>query len=253
MAQLAVMGNKSSTPKQELARVRERAHTELPAVQVSGRYHQLPKRLEDDYVLDSVELGTGYNGSVYLARSKTTGEKFAVKPFKLYRLSKTQRRELRNEVEVTLTMDHPHVARLRDVFEDETQLRLVTECLEGGELFDRIMKVHRFSERDACDTTFQILLAVNYLHSKGIVHRDIKLENFLYDTKALNHLKLIDFGFSRFAHSKKMRLGYGTLAYMAPEVDAQRERAVLPSHWNQNPPIMFRARSVCDCLGGLHH
>lgn len=206
--------SKGPTVKQELARVR--SCERLP--QVTGRYHRLPRRIDDDYVVGDKELGQGHNGSVYLATSRSTGEQFAVKPFKLFRISKAKQRELRNEVEVTLAMDHPHVARLRDVYEDEDYLQLVTERLMGGELFDRIQKLQRFSESDAREATYQILLAVNYLHSKGIVHRDIKLENFLYDSKEYTHLKLIDFGFSRFTTNKRMKLGCGTLAYMAPEV-----------------------------------
>mmetsp|Transcript_45000 Transcript_45000/g.104110 ORF Transcript_45000/g.104110 Transcript_45000/m.104110 type:complete len:561 (+) Transcript_45000:3-1685(+) len=213
----SLMGNQTSS-RQELAKVRLRTSSLLPKVQVTGRYHQLPKRIEDDYVVENKELGTGYNGSVYLARSVCGNEKFAVKPFKLSQITAAQRRELRNEVEVTLAMDHPHVARLRDVYEGETMLQLVMECLEGGELFDRIMKVHRFRESDAQESTYQMLLAINYLHSMGIVHRDIKLENFMFETKAYDHLKLIDFGFSRFARDKRMKLGCGTLSYMAPEV-----------------------------------
>lgn len=178
----------------------------------------LPRRIEDDYIVEEKELGTGHNGSVYLAKSMASGEKCAVKPFKLFRITKAQMRELRNEVEVTLAMDHPHVARLRDVYECEQYLKMVTECLEGGELFDRIMKFKRFNESDARETTHQILLAINYLHSKGICHRDIKLENFLYDTKECKHLKLIDFGFSRYTRNKTMKLACGTLAYTAPEV-----------------------------------
>jgi calcium-dependent protein kinase len=213
------MGNKQTTAKQELKVVREVSKTKHALGQVTGRFHVLPKRIEDDYVLEpSQELGTGYNGSVFLAKSKDTHETFAVKPFRLYRITQAQKRELKNEVEVFLAMDHPHVGRLRDVYEDESELRLVMERLEGGELFDRVTAVGRFSEKDAQDTMYQILKAINYIHNKGIVHRDIKLENFLYDSKSYAHLKLIDFGFSRFTSNKRMQLGCGTLAYMAPEV-----------------------------------
>lgn len=217
----AAMGNsgQKSSCQQELASLRSHASTTLNLVQVTGRYHRLPKRLEDDYVVKPQGLGTGYNGTVYLATSKTNKLKYAVKPFKLHRLSKGQKRELRNELEVFLAMDHPHVARLTDVYEDESQLRLVMECLVGGELFERVQKLNRFSERDAADAMYQILLATNYLHSQGIVHRDIKLENFLYDSEKFDHLKLIDFGFSRYTtNNRKMKLGCGTLAYMAPEI-----------------------------------
>merc|ERR1719359_1631643 len=93
------------------------------------------------------------------------------------------------------------------------------ECMAGGELFDRITSLKRFEEKDAAEATKQMLLAVNYVHSHGIVHRDLKLENFLYDTEGSTHLKLIDFGFSKFFNSKeRMHTSCGTLAYVAPEV-----------------------------------
>ncbi|CAE8696778.1 unnamed protein product, partial [Polarella glacialis] len=165
-------------------------------VQVSGRYHVLPKRLEDDYALTPTELGSGFNGSVLLARCRVSGEKVAVKPFKLFGIAPAQRRLLRNEAEIFLSMDYPQVARLKDVYQDEMELRLVSECLDGGELFDRLATRRTFTERDAASAAYQMLLAVNYVHGKGVVHRDIKLENFLFDKKDGDHLKLIDFGFS---------------------------------------------------------
>jgi Ca2+-binding EF-hand superfamily protein len=91
--------------------------------------------------------------------------------------------------------------------------------MEGGELFDRITAKKKFLENDAAEAVFQMLLALNYIHSHGIVHRDIKLENFLYDYKDSDHLKLIDFGFSKvWDPNVKMRVSCGTLSYVAPEV-----------------------------------
>merc|ERR1719382_1887174 len=94
-------------------------------------------------------------------------------------------------------MDHPHVARLVDVYESQERLDLVMECMSGGELFKRVVEKKYFSERDGAAVAWQMLLAVNYIHSHDIVHRDLKLENFLYEAKDSNHLKLIDFGFSK--------------------------------------------------------
>ena len=128
------------------------------------------------------------------------------------------------QVEVFLSLDHPHVCRLFDVYETHDRIDLVMEALEGGELYERV-NAGRFSERDAADATYQMLLAIRYLHSLGIVHRDIKLENFLYDAKGSNHLKLIDFGFSKAwdpeVNQKKMKMSCGTICYVAPEVILQ--------------------------------
>jgi calcium-dependent protein kinase len=121
-------------------------------------------------------------------------------------------------------MDHPHIARLVNVYETPKTLSLVMECCEGGELFDRLKDVKRLPEPEAAHVTQQMLLAVHYLHSHGIAHRDLKLENFLFDQRGGNLLKLIDFGFSRFCDQtgpprlRRMRTACGTLNYAAPEV-----------------------------------
>jgi calcium-dependent protein kinase len=206
-----------------LVEATESAEARVGRTSVQGRYHRLPKRIDDDYIIKSEEaLGEGYNGSVYLATNKTTGRKFAVKAFKLSGVDETKKSQLATEAGIYLSMDHPHVARLVDVYESEHTLSLVMECCEGGELFDRVSARKRFTEVDAADSTVQMLLAVNYLHSCGVVHRDLKLENFLYEKKAgegADFLKLIDFGFSKiWEKNTKMELSCGTLSYVAPEV-----------------------------------
>jgi calcium-dependent protein kinase len=196
-----------------------RAESRSGKLNISGRYHKLPKKLEDDYKPLSKVLGSGYNGSVYLAESNTTKAKFAVKGFKLHGINAEKRQELENEVEIFLGMDHPHVARLNDVYEGQDELNLVMECMSGGELFKRVVAKKRFTEKDAADAAWQMLLAISYIHSHGVVHRDIKLENYLYESEDSNHLKLIDFGFSKvWSPNTKLHLSCGTLAYVAPEV-----------------------------------
>eukprot|EP00403_Amphidinium_massartii_P015815 CAMPEP_0178424636 /NCGR_PEP_ID=MMETSP0689_2-20121128/28311_1 /TAXON_ID=160604 /ORGANISM="Amphidinium massartii, Strain CS-259" /LENGTH=564 /DNA_ID=CAMNT_0020046277 /DNA_START=47 /DNA_END=1737 /DNA_ORIENTATION=- len=190
-------------------------------IALSGRYHRLPHKIDQDYqVLDKV-LGTGYNGVVKqaVARGAVSGSKYAIKAFTTVNLSREAKVQLETEVDVFLGMDHPHVARLFDVYESEHHLHLVMECMEGKELFDRVTERKRFSEYDAAEAVRQMLLSVNYLHSHGIVHRDLKLENFLYDKMGSDHLKLIDFGFSKvWDPTVKMQCSCGTLSYVAPEV-----------------------------------
>lgn len=202
-----------------LNNVVKRAESRLGKVAVSGRYHRNPKVVTDDYNVKTDVLGSGYNGSVYKASSKEGGKTYAVKDFKLRGINDEKMAELEGECEIFLSMDHPHVARLVDVYQSKEKLSLVMECMEGGELFDRVLARKKFTEKDTADAGYQMLLALNYIHSHGICHRDIKLENFLYETKEGDHLKIIDFGFSKlWDPSIKMKMSCGTLAYVAPEV-----------------------------------
>lgn len=215
------MGAKTSHPVAEpfTHKVEER----IGKIPVNGRYHRLPNRLEDHYDVCDVALGSGLNGVVRLAHAKgaENSPDFAVKSLKIKDVDPVQLANFQSEVNVFLGMDHPHVARLFDVYETEDRLYLVMECLEGGELFERVINSDKrqFKESDAAEAVRQMLLAINYLHSHGIVHRDLKLENFLYDFKIGDHLKLIDFGFSKvWDQNSKMQATCGTLSYVAPEV-----------------------------------
>jgi calcium-dependent protein kinase len=187
----------------------------------SGRCHR-QRALEDDYIVSQNILGSGACGPVQMASSVLqSDEKFAVKSLKWSDLSPDRRELLEAEVENYLSMDHPHIARLYDVYESDSQLHMVMECLEGGELFSRLTAKKQFPEDEAKDVLRQMLLALNYIHSHGIVHRDIKLENFVYDKKDSSHLKLIDFGFSKMwdpSDQQRMQTKLGTMSYAAPEV-----------------------------------
>jgi calcium-dependent protein kinase len=204
-----------------------RLEAKMGKIPFSGRYHREPRMLEDDYVMSQSVLGSGYNGEVRMATSVANpSQKVAVKSLQLGSnihnfLHKDKLENLEAEVENYLSMDHPHITRLYDVYESKQGLHLVMECMEGGELFDRVIEKKRFSEAEASDALRQMLLALNYIHSHGIVHRDVKLENFIYDSKSSGHLKLIDFGFSKMwdpSGSEKMSSSLGTLSYVAPEV-----------------------------------
>lgn len=219
------MGNaakKGPVPvKTQLANIRNRTEDRMGKVAVTGRYHVVSDGvgLADEFYIDSSRvLGTGMNGSVVVGKRKSDGLDVAIKPYASVGISKDDQRSLRNEVEIFLSLDHPHIARLLDVYEEIDKLWLVMEVCTGGEVLDLIQKRGPLSESKAASLVYQMLLAVNYMHSFNIVHRDIKLENFLFEDNTCSHVKLIDFGMSRYwTGNVSMKISCGTVPYMAPE------------------------------------
>lgn len=107
-----------------------------------------------------------------------------------------------------------------EFYQNEKYFFIVTEFLEGGELFDRIMECQNFSEDMAVIIMEQILSAVVYLHKHGFIHRDLKPENIIFETKdPKSKIKVIDFGTScHYEKGSKLKKKLGTPYYIAPEV-----------------------------------
>ena len=90
-------------------------------------------------------------------------------------------------------MDHPYVVKCYEAIETQSQVFLILELMEGGELFDKIVEMGSFTETDAADLTKKILGALNYMHARGIIHRDLKPENMLLAKKGdIGAVKLTD-------------------------------------------------------------
>jgi len=85
--------------------------------------------------------------------------------------------QLREEIEILVQLDHPNIVRLEEVYESSNEIYLVFECLTGGELFDRLDEQvdYHYSEKNCAHLAKQMLCAVRYCHSKGIIHRDLKV------------------------------------------------------------------------------
>ena len=168
-------------------------------------------------------LGSGMAGTVRLVTHKTTGLKYAVKVLDLGLVEKpTGLQQLREEICVMCQLDHPNIVRLEEVYESQTEIYLVQELCTGGELFDRLDEQpdYHYTEGECARLVKQMLSAVRYLHSKGIVHRDLKLENFLFSSAhPYSELKMIDFGLSKhFQYGEVQHETVGTPYTVAPEV-----------------------------------
>ena len=105
------------------------------------------------------------------------------------RLSKIYR-----EISILRTLSHPNIVRLHEMVETDRHIGIILEYASGGELFDYIL-THRFlKDPPACRLFAQLVSGVGYLHKKGIVHRDLKLENLLLDRN--RNIIITDFGFA---------------------------------------------------------
>ena len=171
------------------------------------------------------ELGSGRYGIVRSGRSVARPElgELAVKAVSL-RSDAFVRSQLKSEIALLGELTgSANVSSLVDAFEDEESVYIVTPVYDGGELFDRIVELGTFSERDAAVAMRDVLRAVAFCHSKGVVHRDIKPENLLYASKRPEApLVLIDFGMARkFEKGDTLEMECGSPSYVAPEVLAR--------------------------------
>jgi len=180
------------------------------------------QELHDKYDLDNMwELGKGACGSVHAIKLRSTGDTFAMKTVTLAMANLDSFDELKQELEMQKRLDHPNIAKVLESFEDTAKgtMYIVMELCSGGNLIGRLKKSrHKGDEHFVATLVEKMLGALNYCHSHGVAHRDIKLENIMYENdKDHAEPKLIDFGFST---STKGGMWYrlGTPSYMAPEL-----------------------------------
>lgn len=191
---------------------------------IQQRPHNRHKRL-GKYILGQT-IGEGEFGKVKLAWAESeNGERrqFAIKLLRQDRLrgvDQAQRDKVNHEINALQACHHPHVIRLEDLLQNVHYIGIVLDFASGGDMFAHIYKNGRLEERNAQRLFAQLVSGVHYLHQKGIVHRDLKLENLLLDGN--NKILISDFGFANSFRSSKgytlMRTSCGSPCYAAPEV-----------------------------------
>jgi calcium-dependent protein kinase len=128
--------------------------------------------------------------------------------------------KLKSEIEIIKKIDHPNIIKFYEIFDEPKRVFIVMEHCTGGELFEEILKRQSFSEKEAANIIKNVLLALSYIHSKGIIHRDIKPENILLENKGdVMNIKLINFSTACIIGKNEHKRGLiGTAYYIAPEV-----------------------------------
>jgi len=190
-------------------------------------HHQVfvgrPEPIEQFFDLGDI-LGSGSFSDVRLCTEKATGKKWAAKIVAKEGKTKDERRMeiIMVEINILKSVHHQNIVQLKDIFETKTHFYIVMEIISGGELFEKIVELTHYSEKDASKLTAQVLAGISHLHSRRVVHRDLKPENLLLSSKELNaDVKITDFGLSEIFEENqpiKMDRAVGTPSYLAPEV-----------------------------------
>ena len=177
--------------------------------------------IKNYYKISSILLGRGGSSNIYLSRK---GEnRFAIK--QIIKGGNAKPEELLREAQISLSLNHDHIIKFYEIFEDFNFIYFVMELGSYSDLFEFIT----FSEQGclspdiAIDILIQIFEAVEYLHSyKNIIHRDLKAENFVLNIDENNNIniKLIDFGLAIEKPKNDIKLNeiIGTRKYQAPEM-----------------------------------
>lgn len=184
-------------------------------------------------------LGTGSTGRVRLAKNINTGKLAAIKIVPKSNFKKLENPKyktvggklpygIEREIVIMKLISHSNIMGLYDVWENKNHLYLVLEYVEGGELFDYLIKRGRLQEFEAVSYFKQIINGISYLHQYNICHRDLKPENLLLDFN--KNIKIADFGMAALEmDSKLLETSCGSPHYASPEIVAGKNYHGAPS------------------------
>jgi len=184
---------------------------------------ELPLPLQERYKVER-SVGTGAFGAALLVVSKSTNKKSVAKVMNVLALSAKDKQHTKSEIDCLSQCNHMNIIQYVESYADETHLVLVTEFADGGDLGQEI-RVRRkknllFTSTEIAVTFVQICLALDYVHQKDILHRDVKPANVFFTRKGL--VKMGDFGFSKhYDETISNQVGQtlcGTPYYLAPEM-----------------------------------
>ncbi|CAK8686112.1 ribosomal protein S6 kinase alpha-3-like [Clavelina lepadiformis] len=180
-------------------------------------------------------LGQGSFGKVFLVRKitgKDRNQLYAMKVLKKAKLKVRDRVRTKMERNILVDVNHPFIVKVYYAFQTDGNLYMVLAFLRGGDLFTRLSKELMFTEDDVKIYLAELALALDHLHSLGIIYRDLKPENILLDVDG--HIALTDFGLSKESldGSEKAFSFCGTVEYMAPEVVNRRGHDCSADWWS---------------------
>ncbi|KAG0687804.1 ATP-dependent RNA helicase dbp4 [Pichia californica] len=171
-------------------------------------------------------IGIGKFGKVYVAMNVTTGDLIAVKQMSINHkfLNRKETTDIvdtfKAEIDSLKDLDHINIVQYLGFEIKDNAYSIFLEYVSGGSIGHLLRKYGKFDEPVIKDLTVQMLHGINYIHSKGILHRDLKADNLLLEVDGV--LKISDFGISKRAkdiYTSQSKLNFqGTIFWMAPEI-----------------------------------
>ena len=163
-------------------------------------------------------IGRGAFGKVNIGLNILTGRIVAIKSFNKKNISNEKaKNKILYETNLMRGLYHPAVTKILETFETEQYMLIIMEYISGGNLQSFVKKRRKLCEKTSRILFRQLIQGIKYIHSKGIAHRDIKLENILLDLN--NIVKICDFGVGKLTYKGQKLLDQcGTPVYMAPEI-----------------------------------
>lgn len=165
------------------------------------------------------ELGRGGFATVYRVVEQSSGKEYAMKVVSKERITKPKAIEkMKSEIAIQASLNHPNIVRSYAAFEDASNHYIVTELCPGHSVRDLVKKSGHLSENEAAKIMKDVLEGLAYLHDNRVIHRDLKLENFLIGKDG--KIKIADFGLSAkldYDDEKKFTV-CGTPNYLSPEI-----------------------------------
>jgi serine/threonine protein kinase len=164
-------------------------------------------------------LGKGSFGEVLLVKLKANNKYYAMKILTKKQV-KLRHQEIHTKAErdLMVRINCPFIVNIKFAFQDSVKLYIITEFMQGGEMFFHLHKEKRFSNEKTRFYIIEIILAIEFLHKNKMLYRDLKPENIMIDSNG--HIKLTDFGLSKMVKKQKEKAFTicGTPQYLAPEI-----------------------------------